>query len=122
MNQVPRLNIQDVTDLVTVQYPMWQTVAIAGHLIVESIWFSIDPEPFEIYSITVKSEAKTHLPPALGMNGEGQRVPFESWIASVESVLGEELCTERKEEFRDYFLRTLLPQEAIDQDKADTEE
>lgn len=120
MNQETRLNITDVTKLITVQYPMWQAVKIVGELMIESRWFSVDPEPFEVYSITVKPEVR--LPPALGMNEAGQRVPFDSWIESVEKAQGQQLSAERKEEFQDYFLRGLLPQEAIDQDKADTEE
>ncbi|MFY2658483.1 hypothetical protein ACOTC5_31260 [Achromobacter xylosoxidans] len=120
MNQEPRLNITDVTELVTEQYPQWQAVSIVANLIIESCWFSVDPEPFDVYSVTVKPEAKVHLPPALGLNDAGQRVDFESWVKGIVSVLGE-LSADRKEVFRDYFLRGLFPLESIDQDKADTE-
>ncbi|CAB5514482.1 hypothetical protein LMG26857_03541 [Achromobacter anxifer] len=123
MNQEPRLNITDVTELVTEQYPQWQAIKIVSDLMVESCWFSVDPEPFDVYTITVKPEAKVHLPEALGTDGAYARVAFEPWIASFAHYFESEggLSDERKEAFRSYFLRGLRPAEAIDQDLADAE-
>lgn len=98
-------------------YRKAQALAIVQLLIEESRWFQVEPEPFDVYSITVKAERE--LPVALGLNNAGAEVPFMLWVTEVEDQYGRALDKSSPADanelrvFEDYFTRGLTPQQAF---------
>lgn len=106
------------TKTISETYPKAQALALISVLIDESRWLQVEPEPFDVYRITVKAEAK--LPQPMGVDNAGASIDFETWIALVGHAYSE-ITDEGKDEFRDHFVRGLSPAEAIAADHAEAE-
>ena len=98
-------------------YSRVQAAIVVASLLADSRWFEVEPQPFDVYTVTVKNERP--LPEPLAPSGLAAMLNFDEWIAEVEKHYVDGLAPEAKEEFRSYFARGLTPSEVIYQDRED---
>lgn len=98
-------------------YGAHQIQAVVRQLVSDSRWFEVDPEPFDVYTVTVKDEVT--LPETLGLDGLNNQVSFEMWVNSIGFYFYKDFTAEQKESLRPYFTRGLRPSEALEPIKED---
>lgn len=106
-----------IVNTISQTYCKAQALALVAALIEDSRWFQVEPQPFDVYEITVKNEQP--LPEPLGRTDVGQQVGFNDWLTAVERHFDAVLDKDTREVFLDYFIRGLTPSEAIQQDRED---
>lgn len=98
-------------------YGAHQIQSVVTQLLTDSRWFEVEPEPFDVYTVTVKDEVT--LPEPLGLDGLRNPVGFDYWVASIGFYFYQELTPEQQESLRPYFTRGLRPSEALEPIKED---